>query len=206
MTTPSRALVIIDVQREYIDGPLTIQYPPRDKSLAQILYATEAAERAGIPIVVVQHAMEPGAPVFAVGSNGWQLQEALADRVTDAWKPLSKNHSSVFAGTDLEAWLRERGIDTVTLVGYMTNNCVLASAAAAEPLGFAVEVISDATGAINLTNEAGSVPARQLHDTLMVLLHSNFAAVSDLAGWTAAVAAGSALPKSNLVISATAAG
>ncbi|MDR6415555.1 isochorismatase family protein [Pseudarthrobacter sulfonivorans] len=42
--------------------------------------------------------------------------------------------------TDLEAWLRERAIDTITPVGYMTNNCVIPSAAAAEALGFAVEL------------------------------------------------------------------
>jgi hypothetical protein len=67
-----------------------------------------------------------------------------------------------------------------------------------------VEVLSDATGAINLSNEAGTIPAQQVHETLMALLHSNFAAVADAAAWTAAVAAGAALPKSNLVVSATA--
>ncbi|MEU4560949.1 cysteine hydrolase family protein [Actinoplanes sp. NPDC023936] len=200
-TTPNRALVIIDVQNEYFDGPLRIEYPSRDKSLARILEAAETARRAGIPVVVVRHEAPEGSPVFAAGSPGWQLHEAVAAL---GGEPVVKNYSSVFAGTGLEARLRDQGVDTVTFVGFMTNNCVLASAAAAEPLGFAVEVLSDATGAINLSNEAGSVTAQQVHETLMALLHSNFAAVADTAAWTAAVDAGTALPGSNLVVSATA--
>jgi nicotinamidase-related amidase len=204
MTNPSRALVIIDVQREYFDDrPLRIEYPPRDKSLANILAVAETADRAGIPVIVVQHEAPADAPIFAAGSTGWQLHDAVAEQVKTTWKPLVKNYSSVFAETGLDAWLRERGVDTVTLVGYMTNNCVLASAASAEPLGYAVEVLNDATGAINLSNEQGSFTAQQVHETLMTLLHSNLAAVADTAVWTAAVDSGEPLPGSNLIVSAT---
>ena len=59
------------------------------------------------------------------------------------------------------------------------------------------------TGAINIRNEAGSVDARTVHTTLMALLNSNWAAVTDTDGWTAALGTGSALAGSNLVVSAT---
>jgi hypothetical protein len=36
-------------------------------------------------------------------------------------------------------------------------------------------------------NEAGKVSADQLHETLLVVLHSNFAAVATTDAWTAAV-------------------
>ena len=84
----------------------------------------------------------------------------------------------------------------------MTNNCDLATAAAAEPLGITVELLSDASGAVHLANDAGTVSARQLHETLMVLLHSNFAAVATTDDWAAAVAAGTTLPKGDLGSSA----
>ena len=84
----------------------------------------------------------------------------------------------------------------------MTNNCVLASAAEAETYGLSVEVLSDATGAINITNDAGSVDARTVHTTLLALLNSNWAAVADTDQWVQAVDAGTALEGSNLVISA----
>lgn len=76
------------------------------------------------------------------------------------------------------------------------------SSADAETRGVSVEVLSDATGAINFTNAQGDVPAQQVHETIMTLLNSNFASVADTATWLAAVKAGEALEGSNLVASA----
>lgn len=203
MTAPNRALIVIDAQQEYFEGLLPIQYPNRDTSIVRLRAAIDAAEQAGTPVVLVQHELPAGAPVFAAGSPTWQNHPTVAAYEERIAHRVSKPFSSVFAGTDLEAWLRAHAVDTITLVGYMTNNCVVASAAAAEPLGFAVEVLSDATGAIDLANEAGHASAQQVHETLMALLQSNWAAVTDTAGWTAALQAGETLSKSDLVTSAT---
>jgi nicotinamidase-related amidase len=170
MTAPRRALVVVDVQQEYFEGPLEIQYPPRAESLANIVNAVETATMREIPVLVVQHQMPQGAPVFVEGTEGWSLHA--------------------------------HNVDTITIVGYMTNNCDLATAVEAEGLGFATEILSDATGAISLANEAGTISAQSLHTALMVLLQSNFAAVSTTAQWIEALTSDSALPKSNLVQSA----
>lgn len=203
MTTTRRALILIDVQQEYFAGPLAIQYPPREESISRIADAIDAATTAGVPVVVVQHSSGSGAPVFDPDTSAFELHPEVARRVQPSWKGVVKQYGSVFAGTELEAWLREQGVDTVTLVGYMTNNCVIASAAGAEELGIEVEVLSDATGAINLENAAGSVDAKTVHTTLMALLDSNFAAVATTASWTQALTDGTALPKDDLVSSAT---
>ena len=155
-----------------------------------------------MPIAVVQHQYPAGAPLFAEGSEGWKLHPEISSRRTDSWKHFVKSYASVFAGTDFESWLRDNEVEAITLVGYMTNNCDLATAAAAEPLGFGVEVLSDASGAIHLANERGQVGAQQLHETLMVLLHSNFASVATTNDWAQAVEAGTGLPKSDLGSSA----
>ena len=202
MTDPRRALVLVDVQQEYFDGPLEIQYPAPADSLPQIVRAIDAATEAGIPIVAVQHSAGEGAPVFDPGRPGFRLHPEVESRRTDAWKPIVKQYGTVFAGTDLLGWLRERGIGTITLVGYMTNNCILASAAEAETHDLNAEVLADATGAISIANAAGSADAKTVHTTLMALFHSNFAAVADTATWAAAAAAGRALPKSDLGTSA----
>lgn len=115
---------------------------------------------------------------------------------------MHKSVGSVFGGTDLADWLRTQDVDTITLVGYMTNNCDLASAAGAEELGFGVEIISDATGAIHLANAAGKVSAEDLHNTLMALLNSNFAAVATTEAWIEAITSGTGLDRDNLVNSA----
>lgn len=126
----------------------------------------------------------------------------MEGRSDPSWKRVEKRHASVFTGTGLAEWLREQGVSTITLVGYMTNNCILATASEAGQFGLAVEVLSDATGAIHLSNEAGTVAAQQLHETLMVLLQSNFAAVATTKQWLAALTRKQPLPKSNLVTSA----
>ena len=203
MTAPRRALIVVDVQQEYFNGILQIQAPSRDKSLANIVAALEVAQQHDMPVVVVQHELPQGAPVFALDSESWSLHPEIEQRTHPAWKRITKAKGSVFAGTDVAPWLAQHDVDTITIVGYMTNNCDIATAVGAEELGFAAEVLSDATGAIHLANEAGKVSADQLHETLLVLLHSNFAAVATTAAWAAAVTAGEALPKGDLGTSAT---
>ncbi|MDZ5078778.1 isochorismatase family protein [Nesterenkonia sp. HG001] len=202
MTAPRRALIVIDAQQEYFEGLLPIQHPDRDESVARVRSAIDAAAESGAPVVVVQHELPEGTPVFAARSTTWQNHPDIAAVQDHASTRISKRYSSVFAGTGLEDWLREQEIDTITLVGYMTNNCVLASAAAAEPLGIAVEVLSDATGAVDLANDAGSASAQQVHEILMALLQSNWAAVADTETWISALKAGDPLETSDLVTSA----
>ena len=92
----------------------------------------------------------------------------------------------------------------MTLVGFMVNNCVLASESWGETIGLATEVLSDAVGAINLRNRAGKADARTVHTTLMALLHSNWAAVTTADDWCRALARREPLPRSNLGASAMA--
>ncbi|GAA1812542.1 isochorismatase family protein [Agromyces neolithicus] len=198
MSPHRRALILVDVQQEYFEGPLEIQYPPHADSLPNIVAAIDAATSAGIPVAVIQHTAGNDAPVFNPTMKGFQLHSEIAQRQTHKWKAITKQFGTVFAGTDLLEWLREHDIDTITLVGYMTNNCILASAAESETHGLAAEVLSDATGAINIANDAGFADAKTVHNTLMALLNSNFAAVATTDDWTRALGEGRALPKDNL--------
>lgn len=203
-TAPHRALVLVDVQNEYARLPLRIRYPRLRDCLGQIERALDAAESAGLPVVCVQHAGPPGSPVFAPGGKGYELCPCVERRRTPQWKRVVKRHGSIYAGTDLASWLHEQGVDTVTLVGFMANNCVLASAAWGETIGLTTEVLSDAVGAINLRNCAGKADARTVHTTLMALLHSNWAAVATTDDWCRALARDEPLLRSNLVVSAMA--
>lgn len=198
---PNRALIVIDVQQEYFDGPLAIQYPPVEQSLARITRVLDATQ-SRLPVVMVRHESPDGAPVFAAGSRGWELHPGIEERRDPSWLSITKRLASAFPGTGLAEQLREQGADTVTVVGYMTNNCVLATAADAQQRGFTVEVLSDATGSIHLANEAGSTSAKQVQETLMTLLQSNFATVATTHDWLRAVEQDEDLPGSNLVASA----
>ncbi|WP_026531989.1 isochorismatase family protein [Arthrobacter sp. H41] len=204
MSNPRRALVLVDVQQQYFSGLLEIQYPPHEQSLPQIAAAIDAATAAGMPIAVIQHTAGEGAPVFAPGTPEFELHPEVQSRRTEAWKSVVKKYGSVYADTDLTEWLRQNHVDTVTLVGYMTNNCILGSAVEAEGLGFTTEVLSDATGAINISNDAGFADAKTVHTTLLALLNSNWASVGTTDAWTSALNAHQALPGSDLGNSAAA--
>lgn len=202
MSTPRRALVLVDVQQDYFDGPLEIQFPSRADSLARIAQAVDAATAAGIPVVAVQHVAGEGAPVFDPTTPGYQVHPEIERRRTPSWTSVTKQYGTVYAGTGLVDWLREHDVDTVTFAGYMTNNCILASVAETETHGLAAEVLSDATGAIHIANSAGSVSAETVHTTLMAIFQSNLAAVASTDTWAGAVTDGTVLEKDNLVASA----
>ena len=204
-TVPRRALVLVDVQNEYAHLPLRIRHPRLSDCLERIERALDAAEHAGLPVACVQHAGPPGGAIFNPGGKGFELYPAIERRRTPQWKRVVKRRGSVYAGTDLAAWLHEQGVDTVTLVGFMANNCILASAAWGETIGgLTTEVLSDAVGAINLRNCAGRADARTVHTALMALLHSNWAAVATTDDWCRALGRDEPLPRSNLVASAMA--
>jgi nicotinamidase-related amidase len=204
MTNATRALVLVDIQQEYFSGPLEIQYPAPSDSLAKITTAIDGATAHGVPIVVVQHSGGDAAPIFNPTTPGFALHPDVESRRTPEWKAITKQFGSVFAGTELLSWLHENSLDTITLVGYMTNNCIIASAAEAETHDISAEVLSDATGAISLGNDAGHVDAETVHKTLMALMNSNFAAVASTDAWVGALPERQVLPKDNLVSSATA--
>jgi nicotinamidase-related amidase len=80
---PKRALIVIDVQNEYVTGNLRIEYPPIEQSMANIGRAMDAATAAGIPVIVIQHLTPEGAPIFASGSHNAELHPLVADRPRD---------------------------------------------------------------------------------------------------------------------------
>jgi nicotinamidase-related amidase len=189
-STPRRALVVIDVQNEYVSGNLPIEYPDVRVSLARIGEAMDAAREAGIPVVVVQNSAPAGAPLFDKGSHGWQLHEVVASRPHDCY--VEKKLPSAFAGTGLADWIAGRGIDTLTVVGYMTHNCVAATVIQALHAGLAVEVLHDATGAVPYANRAGTASAQAIHNAYSVVFQSRFAAVLGTGEWIDVLGTGKA--------------
>jgi nicotinamidase-related amidase len=198
-THPRRALVVIDVQNEYVTGDLPIEFPPVETSLPNIGRAIDAAREAGVPVVVVQNFAPAGSPLFARGSEGAELHPVVASRERDHY--VEKALPSAFAGTDLKAWLAERGIDTISVAGYMTHNCDASTVFEATHAGLGVEFLVDATGAVPYANEAGSVSAEDIHRVFSVVMHTRFASVVTTDAWVAAVKAGEPLSRDNIYAS-----
>lgn len=194
-----RALIIIDVQNEYVTGNLPIEYPPVTQSLANIEQVIKTAKLANIPVVAFQHTAPETSPIFAKGSDGWQLHSVVTTQQPD--KIMQKVKASCFAGTELKSWLEKHDVDTLTIIGYMTHNCDVSTAIVAEELGYNVEFIYDATGSLPYKNEAGKATAEEIHRTFTVVLQSSFAAVLTTADWLKNLASNKAAIRSNIFIS-----
>jgi nicotinamidase-related amidase len=137
---------------------------------------------------VIQHdALKPDAPTFRIGSHEWELHKEIAARPYDAL--IHKTLPGSFTGTELEAWLRERGIGTVVIAGYMTQMCCDTTARQSLHLGFNVEFLSDATGTLAISNAAGAVTGEELHRAILVTQQMRFSRVLTTEAWLEAVAA-----------------
>jgi nicotinamidase-related amidase len=156
-----RALLVIDVQNEYFTGALPITHPVGH--FERILAVMDAA--AGrIPTVVIQHHTEDR-PIFRRGSKQWELHPEVARRPRDLL--IEKSLPGSFTNTPLDEWLRERGITTVSIAGYMTHMCCDTTARQAVHRGFKSEFLSDATGTLPLSNAGGKVTAEELQRSIL---------------------------------------
>ena len=179
-----RALLVIDVQNEYFTGKLPVSHPAG--SLDNMLRAMDAAHEQKIPVVVIQHtAKAADSPVFKKGSPEWELHEEIKKRPHDLL--IEKNLPGSFTGTTLELWLRERDIDTVVISGYMTQMCCDTTARQAFHFGFSVEFLSDATGTLSFTNNAGSVTAEELHRAILLTQAMRFSKVIETKEWVSSL-------------------
>lgn len=199
--SPRRGLVVIDVQNEYFDGyALPVGYPSVEVSLPNIVSALHSARQAGLPITIVRHVSPEGAAAFARGSKGAELHAAIVPQAQDHL--IDKTMPSVFTGTDFADWIADHGLDTITIVGYMTQNCNVSTTIEAAHRGLNVEVLVDATGALAYENAAGRAEAEEVHRVFTVVFHARFGAVTSTARWIEAVARGEALPRGQLLASA----
>jgi nicotinamidase-related amidase len=180
-SAPRRALIVIDVQNEYIDGNFRIEYPPVSSSLPNIAKAIDAANANGIPVALVQHVLPADAPIFAEGSHGVQLHPAVAERPHDA--VITKVLPSTFSSVGFDVWLKEHNIDTLTVVGYMTQNCNDATIREAMHKGYHVEFLPDAAGSLSYKNKAGSATAEEMHRIVTVIMESAYAATMSTDEW-----------------------
>jgi nicotinamidase/pyrazinamidase len=165
-----RALVVVDMIEDFVrEGGALYCGPTMAKIVPVIQRELARARVAGDPVVYLTDNHLPNDAEFAmfpphalVGTKGAEIVPELAPGKGDVVIP--KRRYSGFFGTDLDITLRERGVDTLRLVGDCTNICVLYTAADARNLGYAVEVVQD--GVTSFDEEAHRDALRELEKTL----------------------------------------
>lgn len=177
------ALVVIDAQREYVDGKLPL--PGAAPALSNIARLLDKARAAGAPVVHVQHKGKAGG-LFDPATTSFALADQVAAKEGEA--VVEKGLPNAFAGTNLKDLLDATGRKRLVLAGFMTHMCVSSTARAALDLGFQTVVVSDASATRDLPvpGAGGEVlTADDLHRAELAMLADRFAIVcttDDLAG------------------------
>ena len=168
------ALLIIDVQQGLDDPRHGVRNnPDAEQRMADLLVAWRAAAR---PVIHVQHlSLEPHSTLRA-DRPGHAFKAEVLPRVGE---PVFQKHvNSAFIGTDLEAHLRAKGIESLVVVGLTTDHCVSSSARMAGNLGFKVTVVEDATATFERRGPDGThYTADLMHRAALASLHGEFATV-----------------------------
>jgi len=198
-SSPRRALIVIDVQNEYVTGDLPIEYPDVNVSLANIGRAIDAAGRHDVPVVLIQNIAPATSPLFARGSTGAALHDVVTSRPHAV--VFEKSLPSAFAGTGLADWLSAHEIDTIVIAGYMTHNCDDSTVKHAVHAGLAVKFLVDATGSVPYENSAGYASAEDIHRVFTVVMQSRFAAVLSTDEWLNVLETGVAPARDNIYTS-----
>lgn len=166
------ALVLIDVQNDFVDGATRI--PGTAELLPAMARLADAFRAAGRPVVHVvrlyvpggsdvdpvrRSAVEAGARIAAPGTVGARIPDVLVSQALDAdlllageMQPIGddevvlfKPRWSAFYRTGLDRYLRDHAIDTVVVAGCNLPNCPRATLFDASERDYRAVVVPDAT-------------------------------------------------------------
>jgi nicotinamidase-related amidase len=139
------ALIVIDLQKGIAGLPAAHPIPEIIGRAAQL---ARAFRERGLPVVLVNvTGMAPGRtdaarPKFAFPPHWAELVPELERHPDDHL--VSKQRVGAFLGTDLDAYLRGRGVTQVVLTGVATSAGVESTARNAYDLGYHVALVVDA--------------------------------------------------------------
>lgn len=168
------AVVVIDAQREYVDGKLPLA--GAGPALSEIANLLARARAAGTRIIHVQHRGRPGG-AFGPDTPGYPIDDAVRPETGEP--VIQKGLPNAFAGTDLKAQLDAAGQTDIIIVGFMTHMCVEATARAAIDLGLKATIIAAATATRDLPDPLTGQPvaAAEVQRNALTALNDRFAVV-----------------------------
>ncbi len=182
---PSTALIVVDLQNDFADPAGGLSVAGGDAIVAPLNEEIEAARAQGALVVYTQDWHPESTAHFAKDGGIWPVH-----CVKDTWGaalhpdllvdgPIVRKGSNGEDGysgftmrdpttgetrpTELEALLRDRGIERVRVAGLATDYCVKATALDAASLGFDAALLSDLAAAVNLNQGDGARAIDEMH-------------------------------------------
>lgn len=164
---PSKsALLVIDMQNDFVLEGHPMEVPMARRKLPQIQGVMENCRTAGIPVIFTEHVLidefdvSPLESTYNVALRTAGMRKGTPGaRVVDDLKPakdeivIQKHRYDAFYNTALDTILKTiRGlhqIDTVIITGTLTEVCCESTARSAFMRDYKVVFVSDATGALS---------------------------------------------------------
>lgn len=179
---PGDALVIVDVQRDLVDGSLAV--PDAGQVVPVLEHYIGCFRKKGLPVFATRDWHPPDHVSFGerggawpahcvAGTPGAEFALALDGDATIVSKGTSPDTdaNSAFEGTGLDETLRSAGIRRLFVGGLATDYCVLATVRDALDRGYRVFLLADATRAADLKPGDGAFAVRTMLRLGAQLLH-----------------------------------
>jgi ureidoacrylate peracid hydrolase len=162
---PRTALVVIDLQNCFMLPGMPVEVPTAREIVPNVNRLAAAVRAVGGIVAWVKMTLEGQQESWSVffqgddrratldeltpGSRGHELYAGLDVRPTDLVVHKSRYSAFIQGSSDLDQQLRARGVDTVIIVGTLTNVCCESSARDAMMLNYRVVFVSDANAALS---------------------------------------------------------
>lgn len=165
------SLVLIDLQNEYLEGPIAL--PGARSAIASAARLLRAVRASGAPVFHIAHKGRSGG-LFDRNAERGQIVAELMPQAGEA--VIEKTLPNSFAGTELHARLTEAGRKNLIIVGFMTHMCVSSTSRAALDLDYRVTIDANGCATRNLPDgHGGVVPADMLNEIALIELSDRFA-------------------------------
>jgi nicotinamidase-related amidase len=164
----STALLVVDMQRGFVDPGEAMEVPPARESVPRIRALVDLFRAKGRPVVFTEFVYSDAAPLL-IGALHPEHRRAMPGAPRGFGHPSSSCHEDdpsvatvhalaprpdelvvrkrwydAFAGTPLDGAFRARGVDTLVVTGTMTDICVLATVVGAFNREYRITVVEDA--------------------------------------------------------------
>lgn len=177
MTTPRRALIVVDVQNDFCPGG-TLAVPHGDEVVEPLNKVIDEFLQRGEPVYKSRDWHPPTTKHFATHGGVWpvhcvqntkgaEFHPALRDdpRITVISKGLGDtNCYSAFDETDLLDQLRQQNVEEVVVGGLATDYCVKSTVLDALKNGFKVKALANAMQAADVQPGDGERAIQKMRD------------------------------------------
>jgi nicotinamidase-related amidase len=167
-------LIIIDAQREYVDGKLRLD--GIEASLKEASLVLERARKSGTPVIHIMHKGKAGGALFNPDGPYFEIANPVTPKPNETI--VTKTLPNAFAGTNLDELLSHLGRKNLIVIGYMTHMCVSSTVRAALDRGYHTTVVAKATATRDLpATEGGIIPSQTLQRASLAALADRFATI-----------------------------